>query len=43
MIKLVLSILAVIFFLLDGFRVPAKVNWTALGFACVAAVLLLPL
>ena len=42
-IKLILIVLAVIFFLLDGFRVPAKVSWTPLAFACVTAAVLLPL
>jgi len=43
MFKLILAILAIVFFLLDGFRVPASVSWTPLGFACVTAALLLPL
>ena len=44
MIKLVLAILAIIFFCLDGFRVANdKVSWTPLGFACVTAAILLPL
>ena len=30
MIKLILAILAVIFFLLAGFKVPAAVDWTNL-------------
>jgi len=42
MIKLILAILAVIFFLLAGFKVPAAVDWTNLGFACFAAAVLLP-
>jgi hypothetical protein len=43
MIKLILVIAAIVFFLLDGFRVPAKVSWTPFGFACVTAAVLLPL
>jgi len=43
MFKLVLIVLAFAFFLLDAFRVPAKVSWTPLAFACLTAALFLPL
>lgn len=36
-LRLILLILAIVFFLLDGFRVPASVNWTSLAWACVVA------
>jgi hypothetical protein len=35
--KLLLIVAAILFFLLDGFRVPASVNWSALAWACVVA------
>lgn len=38
--KLILLVLAIVFFLLDAFRVQANVNWVSLGFACVTASLI---
>lgn len=38
-IKLLLFLLAVIFFLLDAFGVAARVKWTPLAFACIALAL----
>ncbi len=37
-----LIVAAVILFLLDGFRIPTGLNCTALGFACLAATLVMP-
>jgi len=42
MIKLILAILAIVFFIMAGVNVP-KFNWTAFGFACVTAAILLPI
>jgi len=39
-LKIVLIVLAVVFFVLAFFNVP-RYNWTAGGFACIAAALLL--
>jgi hypothetical protein len=39
--KTVLIIVAVVFFALDFFRVPAPVSWTPGGYACLAAALFL--
>ena len=35
-------LLAFILFLLDGFRVPASVSWTPLGYASVVGAFLFP-
>jgi hypothetical protein len=35
-------IIAIILFLLDGFRVQASVSWTPLGFASVVAAFVFP-
>jgi len=43
-IQLILIVLAIVFFLLDGFQVHANhVSWTPLGFAALTAAVLLPL
>jgi len=40
-IKLILVVLAAIFFSLDFFRVPARVSWTPGGFCCLTIALFL--
>ena len=37
----ILILAAVIFFLLAAFRVPARVGWWELGWACLAATLVI--